>query len=370
MDWQLEQLLQSGAVSILDALGDAVSIQDFDLKVIYQNKRHMDLMGDQGGKFCFEGYQKRNSACSECHLLVALREGRVTRKICTTEHSRLGLIHVEIISSPLLDKNGTIVAGIEVVRDVTERTLLDDRYKAITCDLEEKTWKLMAANKELEAFSYTLSHDVRNYLSRISIAADSLSNEMTALDGSAAVFLVNSIIESVAAMDEMIDAILRLSAAGLGGIARDHVDMGCVAKEIALELRTVYPDHSVDLTVGTGLEVKGDRQLLKVMLRNLFGNAWKYTLPTPEARISFTAEEYGGKTIFVLRDNGVGFDMKESGRLFKPFSRLSNAVGIKGSGIGLATARRVILCHNGEIWAEGEPGKGSTFFFAIPLPSG
>jgi len=371
MTWKIDEFLRSEAAMILHAFGDAVSIQDTSLNILYQNNKHIQLMGDQVGKKCYAGYQQRAAVCPDCHLLRAFKEKRTVRRTGSSHHSRRGLCHVEITSFPLLDAAGAVVAGIEAVRDITEQKQLDERLRLITCDLEQKTWKLMAANRELESFNYTLSHDVRNYLSRISVAADALTNEVAASgDGSTGPFLINSIIDSVASLDELIDAILRLSSAGLSGIAKDDVDMGSLAKEVTLELCSLYPEHTVDLTIGAGLDIKGDSQLLKVMLRNLFGNAWKYTLPTPAARVSFTAEEHDGKTIFVIRDNGVGFDMKESSRLFKPFSRLSNSAGLKGSGIGLATARRVILCHGGEMWAAGEPGKGAAFFFSIPLAQG
>ncbi len=368
MSWQIEQFLRSGTASILDSLGDAVSIQSLDLKVIYQNKRHIDLMGDQKGKFCYIGYHKRDTVCPECHLQKAFREGRSNRIITSSQHSRRGLIHVEIISSPLLDDDGNIVAGIEVVRDVTERKLLDDRYNAITCDLEKKTWKLMAANKELEAFSYTLSHDMKNYLARIAVAADALTHGAADSIDENSHFLIASIAESCTALEEMLEAILRLSATGQNGvIQQEAVDLGVLAEEIAMELRSQYPEHPVNLTLGESLLTRGDAQLLKVMLRNLLGNAWKYTQLISSVKISFTIEEYDGKKVFVLRDNGAGFDMKESGRLFKPFSRLSGSEKIAGTGIGLATVRRIVLCHGGEIWAEGTPGKGATFYFALPV---
>ena len=103
------------------------------------------------------------------------------------------------------------------------------------------------------------------------------------------------------------------------------------------------------------------------MLRNLLGNAWKYTEGVPSPKVSITAEEHDGKLVFVVRDNGIGFDMGEAGRLFKPFSRLSSSEGVRGSGIGLATVRKIVLGHGGEIWGEGTPGKGAAFYFALPM---
>jgi len=366
MELQLQQFLKGGAMTVLDALGDAISIQDTDLRVIYQNPRHVGMMGDQKGRFCYEAYQKRDTVCPDCHLLAALRSGKTIRRETSTQHSQRGVLHVEIIASPLVDESGEIVAGVEVVRDITERRLMNDRLNAITCDLEQKTWKLMAANKELESFSYTLSHDMSNYIARIAMAAEALSSVAADSIDVTGRFLLGSISESCTAMTELVEAILRLSSYGRSRIIQEDVDLGRLAEEIAMELRCQYPDHCVEFQVGTGLRASGDRQLLKVLLRNLLGNAWKYTQGVQGARVSLTAEDHDGKHIFVVSDNGPGFDMKDAGQLFRPFSRLSGSAKFKGSGIGLATARKVILCHGGEIWVKASPGEGSSFYFALP----
>lgn len=366
MAWQLQQFLKGGAMAVLDALGDAISIQDTELRVIYQNPRHVEMMGDKRGRYCYEAYQGRDTVCPECHLLAAYRSGKTIRRETSSQHSRRGVLHVEVIASPILDESGNIVAGVEVVRDITERRMMHDRLNAITCDLEQKTWKLMAANKELESFSYTLSHDMSNYITRITMAAEALSTVASDSLDVTGRFLLGSISESSSAMSELVDAILRLSSYGQSNIGQDDVDLGRLAEEIAMELRCQYPDHCVEFDVGSSLRASGDRQLLKVLLRNLIGNAWKYTQGVQGARVSFTAEDHDGKRIFVVRDNGPGFDMNEAGKLFKPFSRLSGSAGVKGSGIGLATARKIIHCHGGEIWGEASPGVGASFYFALP----
>ena len=366
MKWQIEHFLQSEAVAILEAMGDAISIQDPVLKIIYQNPHHIKLMGNHLGRHCYEAYQHRDSACPDCHLLLTFKTGRVHRKIGSTKHSKRGFIHAEIISSPVRDADGKIVAGIEAVRDITERMLLNDKINAITTDLEQKTWRLMASNKELESFSYTLSHDVKNYLSRISVASQMLMDNSASEPGESNRLLAESISEACTAMEEMIDAILTLSSTGRNGIVLDEVNLASLAEEVATELRCQYPDHRVEFDVAAELVAIGDKQLLKLMLRNLLGNAWKYTENRPDARVSFFSEEHDDKPVFVIQDNGAGFDMKEAGRLFKPFSRLSGAKGVKGKGIGLATVRRIILCHGGDIWGQGTPGKGATFYFTLP----
>lgn len=368
MKLKIQQLLQSGAMGILDAMGDAISIQDAELRVVYQNPRHIRMLGSHAGELCYQAYQKRDSACPECHLLLAFKEGRTTRRVTTNQHSRLGRIHVEIITSPIRDAEGKIVGGIEAVRDVTERKMMEERFKSITSDLEQKSWKLMAANKDLESFSYTLSHDVKNYLARISLAAQALVDETSTKLNEAGSYLVSSINDSCTALDGMIDAILLLSSTGNRPISQEKVNIGALAQEIANELRCQYPHHEVEFRVDSPMEVMGDGQLLKVMLWNLLGNAWKYSEKNPNARVSFFSEEHDGKRVFVVQDNGIGFDMKEAVGLFKPFTRLGGSEGITGTGIGLATVRRIVFCHGGEIWGEGVPGKGAAFYFTLPSP--
>jgi len=367
MQWRLEQFLQSGSPAILEAMDDAISVQDPELRVIYQNPAHIKLMGDQLGRYCYEAYQKRASSCPDCHLLQAFRQGKANRRVTSTPHSQRGLVYVEIISSPLRDDEGNIVAGIEVVRDITERKLMDEKLNAITSDLEQKSWKLMAANRELESFSYTLSHDMKNYLARITLSLDALMNVSAKELDETGRFLVGNIAESCTAMEEMIDAILLLSWTGNAGMVQTDVDLSRLAEEVGMELSCQYPGRSVDFAVADGMHAVGDRQLLKVMLRNLLGNSWKYTETVTDARITFFVEKREGKSVFVIRDNGAGFDMKEVGKLFKPFCRLSGSEGIQGLGIGLATVRRIVLSHGGDIWGEGELGNGATFYVTLPL---
>jgi PAS domain S-box-containing protein len=366
MTWNIDQFLQSGALAILEAMGDAISIQDRDLRVLYQNHRHIKLMGDQKGRFCYEAYQKLDAVCPECHLVLAMQDGKTTRKVTSSSHSTRGLIFVEIISSPLKDADGNVVAGIETVRDITERKMMDERFRLLHADLEQKTWKLMASNSELESFSYTLSHDMRNFIARIAYAAHILSEQYGKALDETGQFLVKNIDDSCQEMDELIDAVLRLSTVGKGSLDRCEVDLGEIAVELAADLRIQYPDHEVELEITSPITASGDRQLLKILIGNLIGNAWKYTRNSSKPKISFFIEEHDGRGVFVVRDNGVGFDMKEAYMLFKPFSRLTGSQGFKGVGVGLATVRRIVQSHGGEIWGNGVPDKGATFYFTLP----
>jgi signal transduction histidine kinase len=255
----LETLEKIGSLAILEALGDAVSIQDNDLKVLYQNPSHRRLMGDHVGRYCYEAYQKRASACPGCHLLKSFKSGKVYRREAMTEHSSRGLIHVEIISTPLKDADGKIVAGIEAVRDITERKLMTEKLNAITSDLEQRTWRLMAVNKELESFSYTLSHDIRNYIARISMASQALKEDFSTVLADKGDFLLSSIDESCSELERFVEAILQLCSSGRGENSQEPVDLSALAKEVAEELFCQYPEREVTVDIAPGLVASGDR---------------------------------------------------------------------------------------------------------------
>jgi signal transduction histidine kinase len=144
------------------------------------------------------------------------------------------------------------------------------------------------------------------------------------------------------------------------------VDLSEMARCFAAELQLAEPERSVTCVVASDVVATGDPHLLKIALDNLLGNAWKYTRKVPDARVEFGMVEHTGRKAFFVRDNGMGFDMKDADRLFKPFLRLQNAMEFPGTGIGLATVQRIILRHGGEVWGEGEPGKGATFYFTVP----
>ncbi len=360
----LKEILHVGSHAVLDGVGDAISIQDLDMRIIYQNQAHIGLMGEHAGEECFRANHGRDSVCPDCQLVTALYEGKtgrwesVLRKDGSTRY-------IEIVARPLRSSSGEIIAAIESIRDITERRLMSEKLNAITSDLEQRTWKLMAANKELETFSYTLSHDVHNYIARISMATQVLKEEFSTLLEDKGKFLVTNIEESCNELEMLVDSTLLLCRSGQGEIAREPVDLTALATEVCAELWRQFPERIVRVDVAPGLFTVGDWQLLKVAFKNLFGNAWKYTINTSQPHIRFFAEKQDGRAVFVVKDNGCGFEMEEVARLFKPFSRLKSARDIKGTGIGLATVKRVIEAHGGEVWGNGESGKGAVFCFTL-----
>ena len=167
-------------------------------------------------------------------------------------------------------------------------------------------------------------------------------------------------------MGALIDDILELSRVTRKSMGRKPVDLGHVATDIIDNKAKSDPQRRVETIIAPGCTAIGDAQLLRVLLENLLENAWKYTRTTSPARIEFGREVASGEAVFFVRDNGVGFDMRYAGRLFGPFQRLHTSEEFEGTGIGLASAARVVHRHGGRIWAEAEPGKGATFRFTLP----
>jgi PAS domain S-box-containing protein len=271
---------------------------------------------------------------------------------------------VEVSTKPLATDNGLVVTS--TIRDISERKHAEEQISRLNRELQNRALELEAANKELEAFSYSVSHDLRSPLQNIDsfsqILIEDYSNRLNA-DGRD---YVQRLRASCQHMEQIIDALLALSNMMRSELTVEPFDLSALAKTVAADLKQKNPDRLADWVIADGLTAEGDAQLLRVVLENLFGNAWKFTAQRPRARIEFGAlpQSNGARTYFV-RDNGAGFDMTRAGNLFKPFKRLHDQSEFRGTGIGLATVQRVIHRHHGKIWAEGFVNQGATFCFTL-----
>jgi signal transduction histidine kinase len=173
------------------------------------------------------------------------------------------------------------------------------------------------------------------------------------------------VLGAAARMNQMIDAMLTLARLSTQPLARQPVDLSQLAGWVVDELRRGAPDRVVEVTIEPGMQVTGDPTLLRLVLENLLGNAWKYTSRRPKAHVSIARESIEGRRVFTVRDDGAGFDMRAAERLFGLFQRLHGASDFPGTGVGLASVRRIVQRHGGEVWAEGEPGRGAAFFFTL-----
>jgi light-regulated signal transduction histidine kinase (bacteriophytochrome) len=223
-----------------------------------------------------------------------------------------------------------------------------------------------AEHRELEAFCYSLSHDLRSLLTRIYTASQALRDGYaTTLDHSGKYF-VQCICEASESMEERIQAMLALSLVTRQEIRLAEVDLSAMATEVMMDLQQSDIRHPVQFVCAPSLSASGDARLLRVVLENLLGNAWKYTKKVTQPRIEFGCQRESASPLFFVRDNGAGFSMSEAHRLFKPFERLHDSREFPGNGIGLATVQRIVERHCGRVWAEGAIGQGATFFLSLP----
>jgi signal transduction histidine kinase len=233
-------------------------------------------------------------------------------------------------------------------------------------ELHLRTAELEAAIQEIESFSYSVSHDLRAPLRAIDgFSRILIEDHADRLDAEARAAL-DRVRGAVQRMGGLIDDLLELSRVGRVRMERTTVDLSHVASEVVEQLRTASPGRRVEVVIPPGLQVRGDEQLLRLIVENLLDNAWKYTGRTAAARIEFGRRAERGETAYFVRDNGAGFDMQYVGKLFQPFQRLHRTEEFEGTGVGLATVARIVHRHGGRVWAEGEIDKGASFYFTLP----
>jgi two-component system, sensor histidine kinase and response regulator len=226
--------------------------------------------------------------------------------------------------------------------------------------------ELQAVNQELEAFSYSAAHDLRDPASSVYGFSELLLNELSGTLGERHLMCLRQVQLASLRMTELIDDLLELSKVSRGALERQPVDFSELARSVAETLERSRPGRSVSFRIDKDLRIDGDPRLLRIVLENLVGNALKFTERTPEPRIEIAMEVRPGGNVYRVRDNGAGFDMARVGRLFAPFQRLHPEAEFPGTGIGLATVRRIIERHGGRVWAEGAVGQGATVFFTAP----
>ncbi|HVY24837.1 MAG TPA: ATP-binding protein [Steroidobacteraceae bacterium] len=279
--------------------------------------------------------------------------------ITVTEGKRVA---ISMTVFPLFKANGEIEYIGATYKDETDIANLNASLEQMVHD---RTIQLNAVNRELEAFSYSVAHDLRSPLRNMNgLAAALLEDYRDVLDDKA-LELIRQIQGNAATMGQLIDALL-----GLAKVTRSEprftlVDLSALAKLVAAQLSAAEPERVADVIIQNDMQARMDPALAWVLLENLIANAWKFTRQISPARIEIGAEEVNGERAFYVKDNGAGFDPAQATELFKPFRRLHSTNEFPGTGIGLATVHRIIDRHGGRIWGESEPGNGATFYFTL-----
>jgi len=271
--------------------------------------------------------------------------------------------------SPITDSSGHITHFLSIQTDVSERKALEEELNVYHNELEDlvkkRTVELESANKELESFSYSVSHDLRAPLRSISGFSQIILEDYNSALDEEGQSLLSRVIDNTQRMSELIDDLLELSRLGRKELNTGTVDFDGLVAETVREIQSDNGQRNITFTCNPLGTVTADQRLLKIVIENLLGNAWKYTSKIEKATIEMGKLEGGDKTVFYVKDNGAGFDMTYVDKIFGAFQRLHNRDEFEGTGIGLATVQRIINRHGGRIWAESNVGKGASFYFTL-----
>jgi two-component system NtrC family sensor kinase len=340
----------------------------------------------------------------DCILLDLVMPGLSGQETCRRIKESVAWRDIPLIMHTALEEQDAMIAGINAgaddyiaksserevlfarVRAQLRRKQFEDENRGIREQLLQKEREVVVAhsaqelaesraifvaelerkNSELETFSYSVSHDLRAPLRSIDgFSKLLLDDHAGALNAKGKDYLL-LVRASAQRMGELIDDLLLLSRVGRAGLVRNRVDLSSIARVTVEELQRRDPDRQVTICIEEPLPVEADDGLMRVLLENLLGNAWKFTANVPAARIEVRTEQQEGGTVYLVRDNGAGFDMSYAEKLFNPFQRLHTEAEFPGTGIGLATVHRIVDRHGGRIWADGAVDQGATFYFTIP----
>jgi PAS domain S-box-containing protein len=361
---KLDRLLGSmpDALVIVNAEGKIVGSNAHAEKLFGYSDR--ELQGESMALLVPERFRKNQRQYYAAYF--SQRDGRVpemTMEFCGL-HKDGREFPIEVSTKPLAGEKGLVVTS--AIRDITERKLVAQQISKLNKELEHRAIELENANKELEAFSYSVSHDLRSPLQNIDRFSQILMEDYANQLDAEGLDYVQRLRGSCQHMEDIIDALLVLSDMMRRELLVEQFDLTALANTVADDLKQKNPDRLVDWNIAEGLTADGDAQLLRVVLENLLGNAWKFTANRPRAHIEFGAlPQANGARTYYVRDDGAGFDMERANNLFTPFKRLHDQSEFRGTGIGLATVQRVIQRHQGKIWAEGIVNQGATFCFTL-----
>lgn len=355
---------------ILENVAEQVTFKDTDLRLIWANNaarnRYNKEPEEYVGQKCYEAWYGTDRICDNCQVVKAIEQGRV----CHGEVRSPEGEYWQETASPVFDEKGNVTGVIGTSLNITDLKLAEQELKRLNEELEQRvsdrTSELEQANKELSAFTYSVSHDLRAPLRRIEgFSKVLLEDYEDQLEGEMKGY-IERIMTASLRMSELIEDMLKLSRVTRQEINIDQVDLSSMVEARINLYREENPDRIVNARIKPGLKARGDAALLRIALDNLIDNAWKFTNNEEEAIIEFGITAYDNETVFYVSDNGVGFDMDHADKIFDPFQRVHSGKDYPGTGIGLSIVQRIIERHGGQIWAEAEAAKGTIFYFTLP----
>ena len=350
-------------VAITDSRGKITYVND---KFCTISKYSRDELMGQDHRIINSGHHPKEFFRN---LWTTIAQGRVWHGEIKNKAKDGSFYWVDATIVPFLNEQGKPRQYVAIRADITQRKQAEEEVHKLNTELEQRvaarTAELATANKELEAFCYSVSHDLRAPLRGLDGFSQALLEDYRDKLGEEGKNLLQRIRAGSQRMGQLIDGLLNLSRVSRSELHREPVNLSALAGDVAGELRERDPQRHVALQIAEDLRAEGDPQLLRVVLENLLGNAWKYTSKQPRATIEFGRNQINGDSSFFVRDDGVGFDMQYADKLFAPFQRLHGTTEFPGTGVGLATVQRIIQRHGGRVWVQAEVSKGATFHFTL-----
>ncbi|HJV66807.1 MAG TPA: PAS domain S-box protein [Geomonas sp.] len=355
---------------LVENTSDWVWEVDGECRYVYASPKVVDLLGytpqEVLGKTPFDFMPAEEALRLKPGMQDLIKHPRPFQGLENVNIHKNGSLRVlETSGVPIQAPDGRLVGMRGIDRDITARKESEQEIRRLNEALTERAAELEAANEELQAFNYTVAHDLRqplNLLSTYSQLIETMFGDQ--LPAECLRYLAEQG-QVVMRMNQLIEELLRFSRFAHIELHREPVDLSTLAQEVSLSFRMTEPKRKVEFVIKPGMVADCDASLMRIVISNLLGNAWKYTSLQETAVIEFGEQELAGVRTFLVRDNGVGFDMDDARKLFTPFQRLPNTERYRGFGIGLATVDRVIRRHGGRVWAEGELDKGACIYFTI-----
>jgi PAS domain S-box-containing protein len=363
--------------SAVEQAGDAVFITDREGRIEYVNPAFEALTGYSRAEAAGATPRILKSGAHDrefyARLWSTVLSGQVFRGVVVNRRKDGSRYYEEKVIAPLKDAAGNVTHFVSTGRDITDRITAEQEIRRLNEELEDRvrrrTAQLEEANRELESFSYSVSHDLRAPLRHLTGFAELLAKSAPTLDDKGRRYLKN-ISEAASRMGRLVDDLLGFSRMGRREMQSARVDMNALVADVRRELAGECEGRRIEWVIGGLPPARGDPSMLHLVLANLVGNAIKYTRTRTTARIEIgraaDCPDLPGQVVYFVRDNGVGFDMRYAHKLFGVFQRLHTEEQFEGTGIGLANVRRIVARHGGRTWAQGELDKGATLYFSLP----